>query len=242
MPYEQMNEQQVSAYLHMDLREVQKLASRGKLPCRKVGGRMQFSKGDIDHWVELRMHELDHWELARIERGVSRHHGFDETALLVWSLIPHNGLAVPLAAKTRDAAIRALADLADKAELVYNRDNLVMEIRNREDTCSTAMIPGVALPHPRHPLPYDIAESFVVVGLTPSGIPFGAADGSLTRLFFLICCKDDRTHLHVLARIAQILQQPGAITEMTFTDDAEALGDIILKYEQAALVKSGGGI
>jgi len=41
------------------------------------------------------------------------------------------------------------------------------------------LIPGVALPHPRHPLPYDIAASFVVVGLTGAGIPFGAEDGSL---------------------------------------------------------------
>ena len=32
-----MNSRQVADYLHMDLREVTKLASRGQIPCRKVG-------------------------------------------------------------------------------------------------------------------------------------------------------------------------------------------------------------
>ena len=35
MPHEQMTDRQVAAYLHLDVREVAKLASRGKLPARK---------------------------------------------------------------------------------------------------------------------------------------------------------------------------------------------------------------
>ena len=235
MPHEQMDEKQVAAYLHMNVREVNKLASRGRIPCRKIAGRFSFNKGEVDHWVETQMPTLGKERLEGIEKGVSRHHGFQADAMLVWKLIPKGGLAVPLKAKTRDAAIRALVDLADAAELVYSRDNLIQEIREREGLCSTAMVPGVAIPHPRHPLPYDIAAGFVVVGLTPSGIPYGAADGSLTRLFFLICCKDDRTHLHVLARLARMLHDPAAIEELLSATDADQLGEVLLRLEQEAL-------
>jgi PTS system nitrogen regulatory IIA component len=230
-----MDERQVAAYLHMDLREVVKLASRGRIPCRKVRGQFQFHKSDVDHWVETQMHALGRRRLAKIEEGVSAHHGFDAAALLVGPLIPRGGLAVPLKAKTRDAAIRGLADLACAAELVYDKDLLVREIREREELCSTALVPGVALPHPRHPLPYDIAASFVTVGLTSSGIPYGAADGSLTRLFFLICCKDDRTHLHVLARLGQMLHERPAVDELLSAESAEQLAAMLRRREQAAL-------
>lgn len=237
MPHEQMTEKQVAAYLHMDLREVQKLASRDQIPCRKVGGKLIFRKGDIDHWVEAQMHELDEKRLAGIERGVSAHHGFDDTAMLVVPLVPKAGLAVPMAASTRDAVIRKLVALADKAEMIYDKDVLISEITQREDLCSTALIPGVALPHPRHPLPYDITASFVVVGLTSSGIPFGAADGSLTRLFFLIVCKDDRTHLHVLARLGRMLQDRKDVEELLAAESSEQFAATLRRLEERAIAE-----
>ena len=238
MPHEQMNEKQVAAYLHMDLRELQKLCCRGLIPCRKVGGRFTFCKGDVDHWVEAQMHQLGPRRLAGIEKGVSEHHGFDHDDMLIQGLVPSGGLAVPLEARTRDAVIRALVDLADKAGLVCCRDELIDQIRQREELCSTAMIPGVAMPHPRHPLPYDIAASFVVAGLTPSGLPYGAEDGSLTRLFFLICCKDDRTHLHVLARLAQMLHDAAVVEELLAVGDAAEMAATLLRLEQAVIKNS----
>lgn len=232
MPHEQMNEQQVAAYLHMDLRELAKLASRGKIPCRKTAKGYVFRKGEVDHWIELQMHELPRERFAHIERGVSEHHGFDESAMLVGELIPAQGLAVPLKARTRDSVIRSLIEVADAAGLVYAREELTAEVRGREDLCSTAIIPGAALPHPRHPLPYDIAASFIIVGLTPTGIAFGAADGSMTRLFFLICCKDDRTHLHVLARLARMLHDPTAIEQLHACQDGREMRDMLTGLER----------
>ncbi len=235
MPHEQMDDRQVAAYLHMDQREVHKLASRGKLPCRRVGGRFIFTKSEIDHWAFERMGGMKHDELARLERGVSLHHGFDHQELIVNELIPTDGLAVPLGARTRESVLRGLLDVAEMNEMVYVRDELLAEIKDREELCSTAIAPGVALPHPRHPLPYDIAESFIVVGLTQGGIPFGAEDGGLTRLFFLICCKDDRTHLHVLARLARMLSDGEALENFLQAETPDELGSLLLLREQACL-------
>ena len=231
VPHERMTDRQVAAYVHLNLREVVKLASRGQIPCRKIGGRFTFRKGEVDHWVESHMHTLDKERLAGIERGVSSHHGWDNEAPLVGPLIPDDGVAVPLNARTGQAAIRALVDVADRADLIYARDELLREIREREDLCPTALCRHVALPHPRHPVPYDIAAGFIVVGLTPSGVPYGCPDGSLTRLFFLICCKDDRTHLHVLARLAQMLHDTADVTALLASDSAEELSETLRRLE-----------
>lgn len=235
MPHEQLDAQQVARYLHMDLRQVQKLASRGQIPCRKVGGEFRFVKSDLDHWVELQMHTLDKDELARIEKGVTTHHGYDADRTWFCSLIPDGGIDVPLHARTRKAVVHELVDVADKAGLVYAKDELLSEIFHREELCSTALMPGVALPHPRHPLEYDIAQSFVVVGLTHSGIPFGAEDGSLTRLFFLICCKDERTHLHVLSRLARVLHDEHVVEALMESETPEELHQLLLQYEREVI-------
>jgi len=235
MPHEVMNEQQVAAYLRIDVREVIKLASRGQIPARKVGEGFQFRKGQLDHWVESQMHRLDRRRLADIEEGVGAHHGFDTDSPVVAPLIPRGGLAVPLHARTREGVLQDLLDLAESAGLVYNREELARQIRAREELCSTALVPKVALPHPRHAVPYDIAESFVVVGLAPGGIPFGAEDGSLTRLFFLICCKDDRTHLHVLARLARMLHAPEHVDRLLAAAEPDRLRHLLRELEHAAL-------
>ena len=235
MPFEMMDTLQVARYLHLGEREVAKLASRGKLPCQKRKQGFVFRKIEIDHWVEVQLHELPHQRLAEIEAGVRRHHGMDEHPLVVCDMIPPVGVAVPLESRTTGSVLRDLIKLGETGGVVYDRDQVLRAVMEREELCSTAILPNVALPHPRHPVPYDIATSFVVVGRSESGIPFSAADGSLTRLFFLICCKDDRTHLHVLARLGQMLHHNGVIDNLLDAADADELRDVLTRAEQGAI-------
>lgn len=236
MPHEQMDERQVAAYLSMDVREIIKLAGRGQIPCRKIGDRkFVFRRGELDHWVWEQMHHFDRRELAGIERSVSEHHGVNPEEPIVCPLIPDGGVAVPLSAKTRAAALRALVDLADRAGLVHNRDDLLNELQGREQLCSTALLPGVAFPHPRYPLPHDIAASFIIVGQTPAGVPFGSEDGSMTKLFFLVCGKDDRTHLHVLARLVRMLDKPGLLDQFLQCRTPEQLAEALAHREMELL-------
>ena len=233
MPHEQMNDRQVAAYVHLDLREVHKLASRGQIPCRRIAGKFIFHKNLIDDWLETHMHTLGRDRLAGIERGVQEHHGHDDEASLIGSLIPPGGTAVPLRAKSREKVIRTLVDLADEAGLVHMKDELLGEIRRREELCTTALAPGLAIPHPRRPVPYDISASFVVAGVTPTGVPYGCPTGSRTRLFFLVCCKDDRTHVHVLARLARILHDPTHVSELIDAADAAEFDTILNRLEHS---------
>jgi PTS system nitrogen regulatory IIA component len=83
---------------------------------------------------------------------------------------------------------------------------------------TTALPQGVAIPHPRRPLPSALGESVVAYGRTASGIPFGAPHGSLTDIFFLVCCRDDRTHLRVLARLTRLFLREGFLESLREAD------------------------
>src|SRR6476620_9194972 len=68
MENEMMDLAQLASYLHRDLREVSKLASRGHLPGHKVSGEWRFARAEINHWLETQMHAYTAPELERLEQ------------------------------------------------------------------------------------------------------------------------------------------------------------------------------
>jgi PTS system nitrogen regulatory IIA component len=157
-----------------------------------------------------------------------------EARLIISSLLPDSGIIDPLRARSRAGVLSDLVDAADACGLIFSRAELLEALMQREEMASTAILPQTALPHPRHPVPYDIARSFVVIGHSHAGVPFSARDGSLTRLFFLICCKDERTHLHVLARLGRVLQGD-TIENLLAADSPSDLRRILIDAERAAV-------
>jgi nitrogen PTS system EIIA component len=209
MGSDMMDMEQLAAYLRRDVREVGKLASRGHLPGHKVGGEWRFARAEINHWIETQLPAYTEKQLASLEAG-----GDGEPLLA--SLLSEASMAVPLAAATRASVLRELVTLAEQTWQVYDPDAIHEAIRQREEMGSTALPNGVAIPHPRRPLPAALGESVLAFGRTASGIPFGAPHGGLTDVFFLVCCRDDRTHLRVLARLTRLFLRP------SFLDDLRA--------------------
>ena len=72
-------------------------------------------------------------------------------------------------------------------------------------------------------------------GRTATGIPFGASQGGLTDIFFLVCCQDDRTHLRVLARLSRLLLRPGFIDELRATETSAETFQLIDSAERDLL-------
>jgi mannitol/fructose-specific phosphotransferase system IIA component (Ntr-type) len=102
-----------------------------------------------------------------------------------------------MTSKTKASVLRDLVALAEKTGQLNDPKTLVDSLEAREELCSTAMPGGFALPHLRTQEPYLFETSFLVVGRPIQPIHFGAPDGEPTQLFFLICCQDDRLHLHI---------------------------------------------
>ena len=67
MANEMMTLEQVANYLHRDVREVNKLASRGYIPGQKVGGQWRFARAEINHWIETQMHSYSEKQLTELE-------------------------------------------------------------------------------------------------------------------------------------------------------------------------------
>jgi PTS system nitrogen regulatory IIA component len=228
MGNEMMDLDQLATYLQRDVREVSKLASRGHLPGRRVGGEWRFARAEINHWLETQLSSYSEQELTAIER--SRHEHPHEQPLLSLMLTEAT-IAVPLEAKTRPAVLRELVHLAEQSWQVFDPAAILEAIRQREEQASTAVLCGVALPHPHRPLPAALGDHVLAVGITPSPVPFGGPGASLTDIFILTCCLDDHTHLRVLARWSRLFLREGFADDLRASPDAKTAWQCIARAE-----------
>ena len=222
---------ELAGLLRRDTREVQKLADRGTLPGRKVGGAWRFARAEIRHWLESEMSGFDDGQLQSLEAA---HHSEPAEPLLT-NLLPPACVEVPLDARTRSSLPRAMVRLAEQSWHVYDPDAILTAVQEREARASTAQDNGAAILHPHHPLTAALGEAIVAFGRTAGGIPFGAPNSRLTDLFFLVCCRDERTHLRVLARLSRLFLREGFLDALRSAQTAAETLHVIHDAEAALL-------
>jgi PTS system nitrogen regulatory IIA component len=57
----------------------------------------------------------------------------------------------------------------------------------------------------------------------------------LTDLFFLVCCRDNSTHLRVLARLTRLFLRPGFLDELRAAESSSEALEVILAAERDLL-------
>jgi len=214
-----MDLEQLASFLGRDARELGKLANRGHLPGRKVGGEWRFATAEIQSWVESEMPGWTEQEL----RGIDRISAAGFTPIIA-SLIPAECIDLKFPARTKNSAIRELVKLADNSARLWDVDAIRAAVERREEQGTTAWPGGFATPHPHRRLPQAQGESVIAFARSPGGIAFGAGRGGLTDLFFLICCTDNRQHLRVLSRLSRMLRRDGFADELR---SAETPADVL---------------
>lgn len=222
---------ELAVNLGRDRRELERLVSRGRIPGRKVSGNWTFHVSDIAQWLETEMRTYNDGELAVVEK--SQRSVEVNAATPVTSLLPIEHVAVPLEARTKRSVLEQLVEVAGRTWKVWEPAAVLKAVQDREELCSTAFDSGVAIPHARQPLPDILEDAVVAFGRTFAGIPFGAANNSLTDLFFLVICRDTRTHLQVLARLGRMLQRPGFLESLRQAPDAAAAHAVITLADEA---------
>lgn len=228
MPTEDFNVDDLAAYLHMMPEQVSRLAERGKLPARRVGGQWKFSGAEIHHWLEDRMGLSDDVELARMEGALER--AVKEEPIELTALLPLDAINLNLNARTRGSVIDQMAELAVGSGLLWDAGKMADSVRDREAMHPTALDNGVALLHPRRPLAGILAQAVLALGIAPSGIPFGGP--RLTDVFFLICSTGDHEHLRILARLSRVINDDAFLSALRAAQLPQEVHQLIKDREQ----------
>lgn len=236
MPHRTFTLSELAVYLHLSASDVERLVREAGLPHDARGGKILFRRGEVDAWASKRIlslpdHRLDAYH-EKTMRGTSSL--FPEKAVIP-ELLVRSGIALELTSKTRSSVLRDMVSLADATGKVLDARALLQSVEAREALCSTALPGGLALLHAQHHDAYLFETSFLLLGRTIQGIPFGAPDRAPTRLFFLVCCHDDRIHLHTLARLCLVATKTDILEQLYVAPDIAAAYDALLAAEQSVL-------
>ena len=213
---------QLAAYLHLNPDQVAKMASRGKLPGRKVNNAWKVSESEIHHWLEEQIGIVEPDELQKVERILEKNYdtSIDDRSML-WEFMSTEAISIPLDARTRNSVAREMANLAARTGLLWDGPQMAEAVLAREALHPTALENGVALLHPRRPQSSILSDSLVALGISPRPI--------------LICSTDDQIHLKILARLARLVsdevlltmlrsaQSPAEVIELIRTAESELI-------------------
>lgn len=225
MPHAFLSLEELAIQLGRDKRELEKLVNRGRIPGHRVDGHWRFHPAEIRQWLEQEMRGYNTTELAAVEESQRGATALGGSPLA--SVLHRETVQVPLDARTRPSVLEALLEVAGRTWQIWEPAALLTAILEREAVMSTGFQSGVAIPHPRNPLPNALGSSIVGYGRTFSGIPFGAPKRSLTDIYFIVLCRDSRTHLSVLARLGRLLQVPDFLDELRAAPDSATSYEVI---------------
>lgn len=236
MPFQMLNLEVVASYLHLAPEDIEQRVKDREIPFEKRGDRIVFRKSEIDAWASQRILRLPgrglDWYHRKTMRGTQQL--FPQGALIPALLRPE-GIELDLPSKTKASVIRDMVALADRTGRVFDSRELLDSVEAREALCSTALPGGLALLHARQHQAFRFEGSFIVLGRTIQAIPFGAPDGRETQLFFLVCCQDDRIHLHTLARLCLLALKTNIIAQLSAATDPAGAYEAMVAAEQAVL-------
>lgn len=231
MPDDDFDVPSLAAYLHLSPAQVHRLVERGKLPGRRVAGDWRFAAAEVHHWLEERIGLSDEDELHRVEDALQAAGPRADGELSIAALLPPQAIEIPLAARTRNSVIASMSEVAARTGWLWDPQKMADAVRSREEMHPTALESGVALLHPRRPMPSIVGQAFLALGRTETGIAFGGSRGVLTDVFFLICSTDDRGHLQTLARLSRLIASPSFLPELRSAGDPPAVLETIRRAE-----------
>ncbi len=236
MPYQILNLEEVARYLHLTDADVERRVKDREIPFEKRGGRIVFNKQDIDAWASQRILGLPEQRLEEYHRkSTSGTRDLLLNEAILPEMLEKGAVDSAMKSKTKGSVLRDMVALAEKTGRVTDAMELLASLETREELCSTGLPGGLAIPHPRFHQPYLFESSFIVVGRPIQEIHFGSPDGSPTDLIFLLCCQDDRIHLHTLSRLCLMALKTEMLAQLRAAPAATAMRDCIIAAELEVL-------
>jgi fructose-specific phosphotransferase system IIA component len=111
---------------------------------------------------------------------------------------------VPLEGKDKKSIINELVDLLDANGLLLDRNVALEAVFAREQTRSTGIGSGIAIPHGKCKA---VKELIMALGIANQPIDFASVDGKPVTIVILLVSPTDQTgpHIQALARISRLM-------------------------------------
>jgi fructose-specific phosphotransferase system IIA component len=124
--------------------------------------------------------------------------------MILSQILQPSCVRVPLEGKDKRSVITELVNVLDGSKLLLNKDVALQAVLTREQTKSTGIGSGIAIPHGKCKA---VKELVMAVGIASRAIDFGSVDGEPVSIVILLISPSDQTgpHIQAVAKISRLM-------------------------------------
>ncbi len=137
----------------------------------------------------------------------------------------------PLASRNKEEVVEELIDLLIQEGQIADKKVFLEAVRKREQTVSTAIGEGVAIPHAKVE---GIASPCIAVGLCPEGMFCDAPDSKPVTIIFLLASspRDAGMQLKILAALSRYIKAPGLLAGLAASQTPQEVFNVFQRFEE----------
>jgi fructose-specific phosphotransferase system IIA component len=151
--------------------------------------------------------------------------------MLLAQIIQQSCVKVPLEAKDKTSAITELIDLLEAEKLLQNKDDALQSVLAREQTRTTGIGSGVAIPHGKSK---SVKELVMAAGIARQPIDFNSVDGKPVSIIILLVSPVDQTgpHIQALAKISKMMLDESFRTKLQNASSSAEVCELLSNKEK----------
>ena len=140
-------------------------------------------------------------------------------------------IRVPLVSTEKIEAITELVDVLGSCSKLTDRDKVLRAVLDREETRSTGIGFGLAVPHGKS---VACKNLMMALGLPENPIDFDSSDGEPVEMIALLVSPPDKTgpHIQALARISRLMLVGKFRKEVLAAKSADEVYATLVKHEE----------
>jgi PTS system nitrogen regulatory IIA component len=206
----------VAELLNVSEKTIRRWLADGKIPAYRLNAQYRFNRIEIENWVMacklrnqpefLTLAAEAEVERKSIEQAEEPRGGMQRFSL--YRSVHKGGVFDDISGETKEAVIK---NTVERISPTLGRDPEVLTelLLYRERLMPTALNHGIGLPHSRE-LVCDESNDVAVIVFPQRAIPYGALDGEPVHTLFFLFASGDKSHLHLLAKIANLASTQAA--------------------------------
>ena len=171
------------------------------LPAYRINKQFRFNQTELLEWAAAGRTGISPEFLRQPESGT------EELPDPVQALAA-GGIHYRVEGTDRDSVLRSVVELLRLPDHV-DREFLLQVLLAREALGSTGIGDGIAIPHARNPIVLSVERPTITLCFLENPVDFAALDGHPVTVLFTLVSLTVRSHLHLLSRLAFILNDKG---------------------------------
>ena len=191
----------VAELLAVSEKTVYRWIAKKDIPVYKVGQSYRFNQAEILEWTNRK--KLNISDEIFDDKNKS-----EITPLTLFEGLKRGGIYYRVSGNTLKKVIESVVNIINLPDYI-DRSFLSEALIARERLGTTAIGSGIAIPHVRDPIIFDLKDPVIGLCFLDNPVDLDAPDGRPVDTVFVLITSNIREHLYILSRLSYVLKING---------------------------------